>query len=155
MCTTVQSIQAGLDRISAIMSKKQLQLNIDKSCYILLGNNTAVNKIRNLIKENPLFLKGEKIKEEQFEKYLGDQIHSDGLKQSTATTIDKRYWIAMSAVLEISAILDDFRVHIPGGINSALNLWELAVIPMLLNNADTWDIISDDTVKKMTSSSIP
>ena len=89
------------------------------------------------------------MKESKCEKYLGDQIHCEGLAKSSEATVDKRYWITMSAILEISTIVQDFRVHVVGGLNTGLNLWEMAVIPMLLTNADTWHDISDNTVDKI------
>ena len=55
---TVQSAQAANDKIDTIMGLKQLQLNIDKSCFILIGNIDRVNEIRNIIAQTPLTFKG-------------------------------------------------------------------------------------------------
>ena len=37
---------------------------------------------------------------------------------------------------EIKAVMDDYRMQALGGMMGALDLWNLAVIPSLLNNLD-------------------
>ena len=89
------------------------------------------------------------IKEKHFDKYLGDQKHTDGIAASVAKTVNDRFWRVMSAILEIKTIIEDNRVHIVGGIMSGVNIWELAVIPAMLNNSETWDEIDKDTMDKL------
>ena len=149
LCTTVHGAQAGNDRIDTVMNLKQLKLNIDKSSFLLLGRKTQIEKIRNIIEKDPLLLSGEIIKEKSDEKYLGEYIHSEGLSKSIDFTVQKRYWLTLSAIMEIKTILNDYRIHVPGGINTGIMLWELAVIPMILNNADTWNDIDSVTLKKL------
>ena len=52
--------------------------------------------------------------------------------------------------MEIKSILQDCRIHTKGGIAAGLELWELGIIPMLLNNASTWYNISKKSIEKLT-----
>ena len=54
-----------------------------------------------------------------------------------------------SHILEVSAILNDFRVDSIGGLRAGLEIFELAIIPSLLNNADTWTKIDFETENKL------
>ena len=110
-------------------------MNADKSFFILFGNKKRVESIRSLINENPLVLDGEIFKEKTSEKYLGDHIHSDGLAKSAEVTIEKRYWPAVSAMMEVKTILDDYRVNVVSGAITGFTIFEMAIIPMLLNSA--------------------
>ena len=38
--------------------------------------------------------------------------------------------------MEVSAILDDFRIDTIGGMVAGLEIYELALLPSLLNNSD-------------------
>ena len=51
--------------------------------------------------------------------------------------------------MEIKTILNDYRSNTPGAINTGILLWEMSVIPMLICNADTWNNISEATVKSL------
>ena len=53
LCSSPEAAQAGNDKMAAITSLKQLEINVDKSVYILFGNKHRVTHIRNLLKENP------------------------------------------------------------------------------------------------------
>ena len=72
------------------------------------------------------------------EKYLGDQISCFGLAASVTATIDKRKGIVIQKIFEIKSVIDDCRSHVTGGITTGLDIWEMAVIPFLLNNCDSW-----------------
>ena len=145
----MEGAQATNNRISALMNLKQLQINVDKSSFVLIGNTQHVKQMRDLIKNNPITFNNEEVKERTSEKYLGEQIHSEGLKKSVEDTVNKRYWRAISAVMEIRTILNDCRIHKVGGANAGISLWEGAVIPMVLNNAGVWTDIGQDTIDKL------
>ena len=72
------------------------------------------------------------------EKYLGDQDSSSGLAASILATIKKRGGLVIGKIFEIKAVIDDCRSHAIGGIQTGLDIWEMSVIPYLLNNCDTW-----------------
>ena len=128
-----------------------IDLNIDKSSFILLGKKSKVEQIRKIISETPLMLSEQEMKERTHEKYLGEHIHSEGLAETINFTVQQRYLLTVSAIMEIKTIINDYRIHVPGGLNTGIMLWELAVIPMILNNADTWNDISTVTTNKLES----
>ena len=59
-------------------------------------------------------------------------------------TIKERKGRVTASIFEIKAILEDIRMGAVGGMKGGLQLWEMAVIPMLLNNADMWTDISNE-----------
>ena len=77
---------------------------------------------------------------------LGDWISTDGLSQSASATVKKRKGLAAASIYEIGAVVEDCRSNIIGGLQTGTDLWEAAVIPMLLFNAETWVSISKSTV---------
>ena len=60
------------------MESKLLDLNLDKSCFIVLGSKKTVNEMKSELKACPLTLCGKPMKEKVSDKYLGDLIHSHG-----------------------------------------------------------------------------
>ena len=76
-------------------------------------------------------------------------IHCEGVDASIDASIKSRHWRVTSAIMEIKSILQDCRLNTKGGIASGLELWELGVIPMLLNNSSTWYNISSEAMKKL------
>ena len=76
-------------------------------------------------------------------------IDGRGLSESIAATIEERHGRIFNSVLEIRTILEDYRSSQAGGIMAGLMLWEMAVIPSLLNNSDTWICLEDDSIKRL------
>ena len=95
---------------------------------------------------NPLFLCGEPMKEVKAIKYLGDWILFD-LKESVHQTVLKRLGVARQSMYELRTIVEDSRAISIGGINIAFNIFEAAVVSMLLHNAESWFDISKKTYK--------
>ena len=83
------------------------------------------------------------------DKYLGDIIHSEGLDASVEATVEDRMGRITSATHKIKAIMDDDRIQTIGGMMGAWDLWNLAVIPSLLNNCSTWEGITSKMVDKL------
>ena len=71
-------------------------------------------------------------------KYLGDFLSEEGLANSVAVTIAKRKNLVKRTIYEIRRIVDDSRSIITGEIVTGLRIWEMALIPMLLYNTETW-----------------
>ena len=71
------------------------------------------------------------MKEKVSDKYLGHFIQSHG------------------PILETRAIIDDCRINTIGGIQSGLDYWEMAYLPSLLNNCQSWTKISDTSIKML------
>ena len=120
------------------METKLLNFNLDKSCYLVVGEETEQKKIRKELKETPLTLSGGLMKEVEEEKYLGDYISAKGLGDSTLITITKRCKKVTTALMEIRAVVEDCRAHVTGGLVTGLEIWDIAVMPFLLNNSETW-----------------
>ena len=78
------------------------------------------------------------MKEVDSEKYLGDYISTFGATDTALTTVKKRHSKAMNAIREIKTVIEDCRAEVVGGILTGLEIWEVAVIPYLINNCDTW-----------------
>ena len=83
---------------------------------------------------------------EKGNKYLGDWLSQNGLADSVDTTVAKRKPLVCKSIYEIRAIIDDCRSHTIGGLSAGFDFWEMAVIPMLLNNAETWQDMSAKTI---------
>ena len=82
-------------------------------------------------------------------KWLGQILSEGGLSESVAETVAAREGNIRGACLEITAIVNDWRARIEGGMETALLLWEACCIPSLLNGAGTWTDISAATVKRL------
>ena len=106
-------------------------------------------KIRKNIEENnSLTLNGHQIKIKEEEKYLGDFLHSFGLSKSVEVTFKKRYGICIKSVLELNSVINDFRMLTLGGINVGLDIFQKAILPVLLNNSATWIGMDKVTINK-------
>ena len=83
------------------------------------------------------------------EKYLGDMIHSGGNSASVLATVNDRLGKTTSYIIEARAIIEDCRINSVSGICAGLDIWELAYIPGLLNNCESWVDIEDSTIAKL------
>ena len=79
-------------------------------------------------------------------KYLGDYISSGGLSESVAVTVSKRKGLIIRSIYEIKSVIEDCRSSLVGGVAAGLDLWEMAVMPMALYNAETWQDIDNKTM---------
>ena len=91
-------------------------------------------------------MKGKIMKRFDSFKYLGDFLSEEGLANSVEVTIVKRKNLVKRTMYEIRRIVDDSRSIITGGIVTGLHIWEMALIPMLLYNAETWQEIDKKSV---------
>ena len=102
--------------------------------------------MENKLVTNPPLLYGRKMKQARAEKYLGDQISFGGLAESVAATVTKRTGKVLQSIFEIRTVIDDCRSHVTGGIITGLEIWEMAIIPYLTNNCDSWVNIPAKTI---------
>ena len=135
--------------IEAVMESKLLDLNKDKSCYILIGQKKFGLKLKAELEAQPLSLCSLPMKEKVSDKYLGDYIHSEGIKASVFCTISNRSGRISSSIIETRAIIDDCRINAVGGLLAGLDIWELAILPALLNNCQTWTNICEKSLKML------
>ena len=147
LCTSRNDAQAGNIKIESCLESKLLDPNTDKTVFIILGNKKSANKIREDISENPLILNNTVIKEKEQYKYLGDVIHMDGISASAHATVKEREGRITSAIIELKSIIDDCKLQIIGGALAGVEIWELAIIPSILTNAETWVNIDDKTIE--------
>ena len=148
-CEDPISAQMGNDRMEALAETKLLDYNMDKTCYIVTGKEKERKKVEEDFNSNPPTLYGQKMKSSIDEKYLGDQINCGGLAASVASTIEKRSGKVLHSIYEIRAIIDDCRIHAAGGLTAGLDISEMAVVPYLLNNCDTWISISEESIQSL------
>ena len=80
------------------------------------------------------------------EKLLGDVISSKGLADSVRATVDRRKGQVIKNIIEIRAVIEDYRANFFGAIATGVEIWEIAVLPFLLYNCETWKEITDSTI---------
>ena len=135
---SVLSARAGNVKVAAVMRSKQLRLNPDKTGYIIFGKKKQVEEARREIEMEPIVCGDFVTKEKVSDKWLGDIFHQDGLAASVSATIEDRVPKVKGAMYEAAAIVEDWRSQCVGGFRSAVDLWELAILPTLLYNSETW-----------------
>ena len=139
--TDVASVQKANNLMEELVGRKNLQFNLDKSVFLLVGNSRTKKRLKKELGKNPLTLCGVKMKEVQELKYLGNFISSN-LLESVHRTIIKRIGIAKHTVIEIRNIIEDARATKLRGMNVAFYIFRAAVLSMLLHNAETFYDVS-------------
>ena len=90
------------------------------------------------MESNPLYLGEFPVRRKQYDKYLGQILHTDGVRASVEATIKDREGKVKGAMFEVKSIVEDFRMQAIGGMMAAWELWEKAMVPSLLSGAGTW-----------------
>ena len=151
MAGSIEGAQKGNYIMETAMKRMQLDLNISK-CSVIVFQNKRSEMIRNNInKMKSIILGSKEVLAKEKDEYLGDFLHESGLRKSVEVTINHRYGRIFSSIIEISAILDDFRIDTIGGMIAGLEIFELALLPSLLNNADTWIDIGPESISRLES----
>ena len=136
---SVTSARVGNIKVTAVMRRKQLCLNVDKTGYILFGKKKDVEEARREIREEPIwccdFITREKV------------FHQDDLAASVLATVKDREAKIKGACYEVAAIIEDWRAQCLGGFRCALDLFQLAIIPSVLYNSETWVQIPAEAVE--------
>ena len=70
-------------------------------------------------------------------KWLGDYL-SINLEESAHQTVLKRVAIAKHTVYEIRTIIEDTRAGKKGAMGIAFDIYERALLPMILWNCESW-----------------
>ena len=89
------------------------------------------------------------IKAKTQDKYLGDILNEGGLAQSMKETISDRYAKAFNSIREIGAVINDFKINAIGGLKAGLDIFEMVVVPSVLNNSDTWAGIERGSINRL------
>ena len=137
MSLTVEEVRAGIARFEALAETKLLTFNPLKSTLVVVGPKKKRVEIEETLKKDPVMLNGVPMKVSNQERFLGEQITGENA-ESILATLKKRKGIVLMAISDIAAMMSDARARIVGGIEAGLHVWKLAVIPFLLNSADTW-----------------
>ena len=138
VCDSVEAANHGNELINHVMESKLLDFNLDKSVYMVVGNPSTRKSLEKQIETSPITLAGLPMKKTDQEKYLGDQIHQLGNAESVLATIKARKGQVSAAIFEIKNVLEDCRADTIGGICAGIDIWEISVIPFLLNNSSVW-----------------
>ena len=133
LATSLSSVQSGNTRMESMAESKLLDFNLQKLGFISIGSHSARKAIDDELLERPVTLCGQVMKKFQEAKYLGDWISEKGLSESVACTVKKRKGFAIASIHEIRSVIDDCRSNLCGGIQVGLDIWEIGVIPMLLD----------------------
>ena len=149
ICDSAEAAQAGNDLVSHVMESKLLDFNVDKSCYMVVGDNKSKTGLIKQLEATPLSLAGFPMNQVEKEKYLGDFIHCNGNADSVTATVDARTGPTMSAIFETKSVLEDCRSDAAGGLCLGLEIWELSILPYLLNNCAVWADTPKGVYKKL------
>ena len=146
MVEDIGSAQAGNVKISYMMKEKQLEVHPDKTGFIVMGGKEYKKQVFEELQEAPIMFGNIHTKCKDVDKYLGDMIHTDGLAASVAATVKDRTGKVKAAMYKAAAIIEDYRMQAVGGLMGAWDLWNMAIIPSLLNNSGVWTEIDEKTV---------
>ena len=113
---------------------------------MLVGNTKYRRKIREEIEQSPLYICGKVMKEVKTLKFLGDTL-TFNLEESVHETVVRRIGVAKHSIIELRTIIEDTRSKIIGGINIALDIFNSAILQMVLHNCETWNYISIKTYR--------
>ena len=150
LVTSIEAAQKGNIIMNAAMKRKQLEIIVDKCCVIVFDKKSRSKETREAINQNSwLSIDGNRVKAKQQDKYLGDILNEGGLKQSVQATISERYGKAFASIREIGAVINDFRINAIGGLKAGLDIYEMVVIPSVLNNSDTWMEIESVSINRL------
>ena len=149
LTTDMHKASVGNVKMEYLMKEKQLEVHPDKTGYIVMGTKGYRDQIMMETGINPIKFDGFETKRKKMDKYLGEMFHEEGLAASVNASIDDRMGKVKASMYEVAAIVDDFRMQAVGGMVSAWELWNLAIIPSLLSNCGVWTEISEKAVERL------
>ena len=127
----VNEAQVENIKLSQMFKDKGLEAHPDKTCFVVFGSSTYKDTINRQLEANPLYFGDFPVKRKDSEKYLGQIIHSGGLRASCAATISDREGKIKGAIFETQSIIEEFRMQAIGGMMAAYELCERAMVPSL------------------------
>ena len=137
-CEDVMGTQIGNTKLAAMLEEKGLEAHPDKTCFIVCGDKKYKEKIEKDLERNPLMFGDFALKRKEYDRYLGQILHSGGLDRSAEITVQERVGRLKGATREVKSIIEDFQMQAIGGMMEAWELWERAMVPSLLSGAGTW-----------------
>ena len=115
-----------------------MEAHPDKTYFVVFGSDNFKNKVNEELKSRPLKLETFVVKQKQCDRYLGQMLHSGGVKATVEATIAEREGRIKGAIFEVQSIIEQFEMQAMGGMMAAWELWERALVPSLLSAAGTW-----------------
>ena len=76
-------------------------------------------------------------------------MNEGGLRKSVVATISDRYGKAFNAIKEIGAVISDYRIDAIGGLKAGLDIFEMVIIPSVLNNSGMWVEIDKASINRL------
>ena len=142
----VVSAQNGNRIMEELTGRKSLQINLEKSSYLIMGSKKMRKRMEKELEKSPPILCNERMKKEKVIKYLGDSV-SYNLEDSVHQTIVKRAAVSRQAIYEVRTVIEDTRADRLGALDLAFNIWEKSIVPMILLNSESWISISKKSIK--------
>ena len=127
----VMQAQASNIKMSNLFKEKGLSAHPDKTGYIVFGSRGYKEKISTELENCELSLGDFPVKRKNCDRYLGQILHTDGVKASVEATIAEREGKLKGAIFEVKSIIEDFQMQALGGMMAAWHLWERAMVPSL------------------------
>ena len=120
---SVDAARAGNVKVNSVMRSKQLQLNPDKTSYIMFGRKKDLALERQETERSPIMCGNFITREKVMDKWLGDIFHQDGLAAYVRATLADREAKVKGAFYEAVAIVCR-RLEDPGhwGIHECIGL---------------------------------
>ena len=135
--------------MEVVLEEKLLDFNLLKSAFLIVGNKKARKKLQKEVDKDPITLCNQPMKQVLQEKYLGLQL-APTVAGSIAATIKKRLGLAFHSIHEIRTILEDSRVDAVGSLIVGLDVWNMAIMPMVLSGAEVFDNIPRSSMDDLT-----
>ena len=114
---------------------------------MIISDIIFTDQARIIISQDRCTIDGSVVKVKTEDKYLGDFLHTGGLAKSVEVTVNKRYGVCLNEVLELKAVLEDFRMQSLGGIKVGMEIFNLAILPKLIYNSETWIEMNEKAFK--------
>ena len=146
MNTTLDQARTGAKIIGETLERKQLKSNSGKSKYVLLGSKALKNKTRKEASANPIMMGEEIMEGSDEEKYLGDQIHTDGSNAIILSTINKRIAKSIRKLNEILGLTENPLMSGMKNTLCARNLYVCEVASSIINNCEFWIGVKDEAI---------
>ena len=94
--------------MSNLFKEKCLSAHPDKTGYIVFGSRGYKEKISTELENCELSLGDFPVKRKFFDRYLGQILHTDGVKSSVKATTAEREGKLKGAIFEVKSIIEDF-----------------------------------------------
>ena len=146
--STLNSAQLVNDKLEKLLEEKLLDFNLTKSGFLITGSQKARKKLKREVDHQPLMLCKSRMSQESELRYLGMQLAAT-CAESVSATVNRRLGIANHAIYEISAVIRDSRASALGAVTTAMSIWEMSVIPMLLFSCEIWCPVPKKCMKKL------